>query len=322
MQVPMMEKAYAKLFGSYTSLSGGWTRDSLVDLTGGVAGFIEIKPECAHDDKLWQTLIGHAECEHVLLGCSATGGRESEMENSGLYSGHAYAVLNCKEVDGFKLIQCRNPWGSNEWKGAWADGSKEWTQHPHVKSALNEKFSDDGAFWMSYKDFCKEWTMLDVVKLYPKEEGWNCQMQASEWKGKTAGGPLNHNIHRSSANPQFSLYLEEDSKVVFSVMQKDTRYVQSKLKEDADMTFFVIKADDSHYNHENPDDLPRVNHFEPSSNICSPMWTWGREVSGAKTLQKGAYVIVPCTMNPGVETQFFLRVFSKANFKLAHMKPQ
>jgi hypothetical protein len=319
--VPMMEKAYAKLFGSYTSLSGGWTRDALVDLTGGVAAYLDVPKGAGSDEKLWNLMYDDIKSQNVLLGCSADGGRETSMAETGLFSGHAYAILNCVNVDGFKLFHIRNPWGQSEWQGAWSDNSPLWKQHPNVAKVCNPLSKDDGAFWMSYKDFCKYWTMIDIVRLYPKEQGWNCKMQQSEWKGITAGGPLEKNIRKSRANPQFILNLDNDSEVTVSLMQKDYRYEGDNKHEDVETTFYVVKIDDSQYNTENPELTSRLFSYDPSKNVLSPTWNWGREVSATKKLSKGAYIIVPCTMNPDVETPFFIRVYSKCGLTLKHILP-
>jgi hypothetical protein len=38
-----------------------------------------------------------------------------------------------KEVNGFKMICIRNPWGSFEWGGDWADNDAKWDENPEVK---------------------------------------------------------------------------------------------------------------------------------------------------------------------------------------------
>jgi calpain-15 len=42
--------------------------------------------------------------------------------------GHAYSIVQVKEIDQFKLVKLRNPWGSFEWKGNWSDQSPLWKQ--------------------------------------------------------------------------------------------------------------------------------------------------------------------------------------------------
>jgi hypothetical protein len=60
------------------------------------------------------------------------------------------------------LVQLRNPWGKGEWEGAWSDGSDEWSEHPDVRSIVRPKEEEDGAFWMSWDDFCRVFTQIEI----------------------------------------------------------------------------------------------------------------------------------------------------------------
>jgi len=74
---------------------------------------------------------------------------------------------------GIDLIMLRNPWGKTEWKGAWADESKEWAEHPDVdkvvkasdavKSNEVKRGKNDGIFWMAASDFAKIFSFIDCV---------------------------------------------------------------------------------------------------------------------------------------------------------------
>ena len=60
------------------------------------------------------------------------------------------------------LIQLRNPWGKGEWEGAWSDKSDEWKQNGTVRGIIRPKDADDGAFWMSFTDFERIFTGIDI----------------------------------------------------------------------------------------------------------------------------------------------------------------
>uniref|UniRef100_A0A7S2ECG6 Calpain catalytic domain-containing protein n=1 Tax=Ditylum brightwellii TaxID=49249 RepID=A0A7S2ECG6_9STRA len=113
---------------------------------------------------------------------------EQLLEREGLVAGHAYSLIQAVEVDDslelslgevkvntdiagqiglkksnkFHLIQLRNPWGTYEWKGDWSDKSDLWDKHPNIKKKLNFVDVDDGAFWMTYEDFIKVFTRINV----------------------------------------------------------------------------------------------------------------------------------------------------------------
>jgi hypothetical protein len=60
-----------------------------------------------------------------------------------------------------------------EWSGSWSDGSKEWT--PYWMKKLNHHFGDDGEFWMSFRDFCRKFNVINRTRLFDKN--WSVVQQ-------------------------------------------------------------------------------------------------------------------------------------------------
>ena len=145
--VPLVEKAYAKLHGSYKALIGGYVHYGLSDMTGfppiqmvikrGHQGFHEEWDKAL----LWQRLYNYKRWGG-LMGCSiqqppgeAKKSHEAEG-NNGLRLMHAYSFLDLNEIptrDGAqRLCRCRNPWGFGEWLGKWGDESDERREYDKV----------------------------------------------------------------------------------------------------------------------------------------------------------------------------------------------
>ena len=66
------------------------------------------------------------------------------------------------------LVRIRNPWAGTEWNGSWGDKSPEWDR---ISKAEKERIgyidADDGAFWMSFEDWVKEFEMVTLCLLPP-----------------------------------------------------------------------------------------------------------------------------------------------------------
>jgi len=72
----------------------------------------------------------------------------------GLFGAPAYSVLRAVECHGKRFVIVRNPWGTSEWNGRWADGSKEWTQEwLNYLPEIGHNFGDDGQFVMECRFF-------------------------------------------------------------------------------------------------------------------------------------------------------------------------
>lgn len=107
--VPLTEKAYAKLHGNYWAIVGGQFDEALVDMTGRVSEKITVSlnskfnsKELVSPDELKKRLMEEFNCKS-MLGCSIKKGpnvsKEGQVFNSkneftGLYSGHAYGLLD------------------------------------------------------------------------------------------------------------------------------------------------------------------------------------------------------------------------------------
>ncbi|CAG9317152.1 unnamed protein product [Blepharisma stoltei] len=86
----------------------------------------------------------------------------------GLVMGHAYAVIDTKEVTSRRgkeqILQIRNPWGNQEWKGDWSDSSDLWT--PQLKKQCGWSNSDDGTFWIPFEDFAQYFVNVTICRVH------------------------------------------------------------------------------------------------------------------------------------------------------------
>ncbi|KHN06483.1 Calpain clp-1 [Glycine soja] len=318
--VSILEKAYAKLHGSYEALEGGLVQDALVDLTGGAGEEIDMRSGEAQIDlasgRLWSQLLRFKQ-EGFLLGAGSPSGSDVHISSSGIVQGHAYSILQVRDVDGHKLVQIRNPWANEvEWNGPWSDSSPEWTDR--IKHKLKHvPQSKDGIFWMSWQDFQIHFRSIYICRIYPSEMRHSVHGQ---WRGYSAGGCQDYDTWNQ--NPQFRLtstgqdasfpihvFITLTQGVGFSRTTAGFRNYQSS--HDSQMFYIGMRilktrgrrAAFNIYLHESVGGTDYVN---------------SREISCEMVLEpepKG-YTIVPTTIHPGEEAPFVLSVFTKASITL------
>ena len=138
---------------------------------------------------------------------SAYGARENIVRM------HAYSIMEAREIKGNRLLKVRNPWGEGEWRGAWSDGSEQWT--PEWMQLLNHRFGDDGQFWISYEDLLREYSSFDRTRLFGSD--WQI---AQQWTSVDVPWSADYN------KTKFSVTLTERSPVVIVLSQLDDRYYQ------------------------------------------------------------------------------------------------
>lgn len=326
----LLEKAYAKVNGSYEALSGGCTSEAFEDFTGGVTEWYDLQK--APSD-LYQIILKALE-RGSLLGCSINISDIRDLEAitfKNLVRGHAYSVTGAKQVtyqgQRVNLIRMRNPWGEVEWKGPWSDSSYEWNKvDPYEREQLRVKM-EDGEFWMSFRDFIREFTKLEICNLTPDAlksrtlRNWNTTFYEGTWRrGSTAGGCRNYPA-TFWVNPQFKIRLEEvddaddyDNResgcsFLLALMQKHRRR-ERRFGRDMETIGFAVYQVPRELAGQ-PVHLKRDFFLANASRAQSEHFINLREVSNRIRLPPGEYIVVPSTFEPNKEGDFLLRFFSE-----------
>uniref|UniRef100_A0A671R1J5 Calpain-1 catalytic subunit-like n=1 Tax=Sinocyclocheilus anshuiensis TaxID=1608454 RepID=A0A671R1J5_9TELE len=321
----LVEKAYAKLNGSYEALSGGSTTEGFEDFTGGVSEMFELR-KAPRD--LYR-IISKALERGSLLGCSIDITSAFDMESvtfKKLVKGHAYSVTALKQVEfrgcTERLIRIRNPWGQVEWTGAWSDNSPEWDEiDPSEKDDLHLQM-EDGEFWMSFSEFLRQFSRLEICNLTPDAlsdddlSHWNTIKFHGAWRrGSTAGGCRNH-PNTFWINPQYKVTLleedddPEDEEVACSflvaLLQKDRRRYRRHGQDMHTIGFAIYEIPEEYAGCQNVH-LKKDFFLTHSSCARSETFINLREVSTRLRLPPGEYIIVPSTFEPSKEADFVLR---------------
>uniref|UniRef100_A0AAZ3QRN2 Calpain-3 n=1 Tax=Oncorhynchus tshawytscha TaxID=74940 RepID=A0AAZ3QRN2_ONCTS len=324
----LLEKAYAKLHGSYEALKGGNTTEAMEDFTGGVTEFYEMKEAPKELYKIMKKALERGS----MMGCSIDSLVPARFETrtvTGLVKGHAYSVTAVEESQHkepkVRLVRLRNPWGQVEWNGPWSDNSKEWVSlSKGEKDKLQHQSAEDGEFWMAFDDFKKNYTKIEICNLTPdaleddKIHKWTVSVNEGRWvRGCSAGGCRNY-PDTFWTNPQYRLRLleedddPEDNEVacsfVIALMQKNRRKERKMGANLFTIGFAIYEVSPMHGNKQH---MQKDFFLFNSSKARCKSYINLREVTQRFRLSPGEYVIIPSTYEPHQEGEFILRVFSE-----------
>ncbi|XP_074458175.1 calpain-6 isoform X1 [Larus michahellis] len=348
----LLEKAYAKLAGSYEALDGGSAADAIVDFTGAVAESIDLVQGkygeiISEQMKLFEDLLkvhkrgGLISC-YIAASSGSTNEAETEM---GLVIGHAYAVTAIRKlrlgerlVFSFKaeklfMIRLRNPWGKREWNGPWSDNSEEWKKvNNSERKSLGLTLENDGEFWMTFEDWCKNFTDVDICRIvntsyFSIHKTWEKKMMHGAWAKNSepllnrSGGCFD-NRETFLQNPQVGITVfceyvfdvkKTEDKVLVSLQQEDRRKYKKEGKGDSiPIGFEILKVEDNR--------SCRLHKLTVQERVATSPYINTRTVFLKRILKQGRYILIPTTYHPGIITKFILRLFTDVPSKLRELK--
>ncbi|KAE8600319.1 hypothetical protein XENTR_v10013185 [Xenopus tropicalis] len=316
----LLEKAYAKLRGSYQNLHWGYISEALVDFSGGVLVEFDLtKPP----QDLRDIVIAAAK-SGSLMGSNTPGGKQSgnpELQN-GLVQGHAYTVTDATQVE-YKngtedLVRVWNPWGKGEWNGRWSDNAPQWDRvRADVRQKLNVQ-KNDGEFWMSCQDFLQNFSCASICNHTPAyfdfdnpKRTWQTLTYFSRWvRGSTAAGcSSKEDLWR---NPQFVISVSDSEgmkrgyNVTVALMQSlenEHKYSQRWMG----IGFALCRVASMGVK-----GISQQNYSaKQAMDVINTEIQISREVTRSFMAPPGTYVVIPFTESKGQESEFLLRIFLK-----------
>ncbi|XP_056141336.1 calpain-1 catalytic subunit [Lampris incognitus] len=323
---PLLEKAYAKICGSYADMIAGLPSEAFKDFSGGVHMTYNLREahSATHDVELWASLMRAAHCKSMIC-CGTQEGVDARSQN-GLVDFHAYCVTGVTEVvhrgSKVKLVRLFNPWGHHEWNGNWSDGSKLWDEvNSQDRAKCLER--DDGEFWMELEDFCYCFYLMSICCENPNFiDGdlncqWKCMIYDGQWEmGRTAGGSVNQDSF--STNPQYRIMVmnidrkeHQDKNIVLSLMQKPAQRFRKKTRYiPIGLTVFQVPPG-------TPQGRLGTEFFRRNRPVKRrQVYAYERELVELHSLQPGEYVIVPSTVKPNKTAEFVLTIYSKTDSEI------
>ena len=332
--VSYLEKAYAKIYGSYAALQGGDIAEALSDLTG--FPVVTMKLRQSKQDNDWEMLLQYQQTGQ-LMACGFICSDEQAAQHEHLYvrANHAYSILDVRNVKYGKMkklkdvvvVRLRNPWGHLE------TGSIPTPLHKDIQAALSDSSSsstseqDDGTFWLTWKQFASSVNNVYVCLNANVDESSLLERVESvgRWTTKTAGGCSTYPTFRQ--NPMYTVIAPLNGRLTLALTQPDVR-LRRRQEKDV-VTVDIHTADDGEeesafkklsYNQIGLEviELDGVQHYRPhhvvvgsySTVAKSSYWNKRDVTLGPFDVEQGQeLIIVPSTYYPGQQSGFLLSAY-------------
>jgi len=199
----LFEKAYAKIFKTYTVLEMKGVKDFLVDFTGGWSKLTEFSnnKEMGFDENKKKSLFEEIQKAleiKSLVGCMKydetkekedleDDKSEEGAEDEAIVPNCMYNILDAREDNGIKLIYLVNYWPKGKWTSSYSVEDETWEANKALAERLDYQVSQsDGTFWMSFDDWLTYFNRIYYCRIFPEQ--WSQMVIPGKWTAITSGG--------------------------------------------------------------------------------------------------------------------------------------
>ena len=199
----LFEKAYAKIFKTYTVLEMKGVKDFLVDFTGGWSKLTEFtnNKEMGFDKNKKKSLFEEIQKAleiKSLVGCMKydetkekedleDDKSEEGCEDEAIVPNCMYNILDAREDNGIKLIYLVNYWPKGKWTSSYSVEDETWEANKALAERLDYQVSQsDGTFWMSFDDWLTYFNRIYYCRIFPEQ--WSQMVIPGKWTAITSGG--------------------------------------------------------------------------------------------------------------------------------------
>ena len=200
--ISLFEKAYAKIFGSYTVLNNTLLKDFLVDFTGGWSKMIRLPKDNIEEKhkKFYFDEITRCVNQGYLMGCmkydeskiqeelnESISDKDGNEEEEQILHNTIYTIIDIQEYDNLKLIFLVNHWDKGKFTHPYGPEDETWEANKKLTERLNYTVSTtDGTFWMLFDEFITSFNTLYYCRIFP--DTWAQYTIPGEWVDESSGG--------------------------------------------------------------------------------------------------------------------------------------
>ena len=150
----MLEKACAKILGSYSALEH-YKLEEAIEIFYGVPSESKFFNETPAND-IWDDFIDLTNNSYIIVVSTSDYG----LHKLGLKENLSCSILGIFEADIYKIIKLRNSWGAMTWKGEFSNNSILWNEK--IKKLVGYRKQDIDILYMRIEDLIKYFKMYTI----------------------------------------------------------------------------------------------------------------------------------------------------------------